>query len=162
MNDDNYSLNLPVLKSEVSFDKLKVTNESGEELRNCLQLLSNYFVKEFFCDRSIKYADPFLDSKLFSAYLFAEQTYDLIENMNEFDRFYRIYGACCFSQLQVATSTYWVLEWIWLHPFFRHRGKLSTFWKGLEKEFGDFFIKMPISNDMKSFLENSGGKHKSI
>ena len=74
---------------------------------------------------------------------------------------YRIFGACCFSKYSFKEDKdYWALEWIWLHPFFRNRGNLKKYWAYLEKNFGDFIIMEPVSNDMKAFLDHTESKNK--
>lgn len=73
---------------------------------------------------------------------------------------HHIYGACYFKKMEFTKGEdYWALEWIWFHPFFRNKGNLKKHWDGLEKKFGNFLIKEPISNDMKVFLENINSKY---
>ncbi len=76
---------------------------------------------------------------------------------------YRIYGACLFNLMKFTEdNNHWALEWIWIHPFFRNRGKLKKNWQFLENSFGNFIIKTPISNDMRAFLDNIDSKYKHI
>ena len=117
---------------------------------------SDYFAKEFDYDRKPQYADSFHGQQQYCGYLFIEREWD-----GEGLQKYRVYGACCFTVIPISPKPIWKLEWIWLHPFFRHRGNLGKHWEFLEKECGDdFFVKKPISRDMKYFLEKGGGNHR--
>jgi hypothetical protein len=74
---------------------------------------------------------------------------------------HRIYGACNFTvQEYLLDKDYWVLQWIWIHPFFRHRGNLRKIWNKLEEKFDDFHIASPISNDMNAFLKKIDSKYE--
>lgn len=150
----NYSLNLPVYESLLPIDyPVQVTTKSDIKLRKHFQKLSDYFVDEFNYNRKPQYAST--TSNSFRGYLLTEYDYDA-KNSNT----YRIYGACCFDEIQFGElQSIWRLEWIWLHPFFRHRGNLKKHWEFLEIECGDFLIKRPLSNDMKSFIEKTEGNH---
>ncbi|WP_424941732.1 hypothetical protein [Aliiroseovarius crassostreae] len=47
----------------------------------------------------------------------------------------------------------WVLEFAWLHPFHRHKGKLQALWGEAKARYGNSFeISPPVSNAMESFL----------
>jgi len=153
-----YSLDLPIwtCSDRIGDDPIQITGESDNHSREYLQQLSDYFVKEFDYNRPPRYVDPSIGQQEYRGYLFIKREYDgkLIDT-------YRIYGACCFSKMTILPEPYWKLEWIWLHPFFRHRGNLRKHWEFLEKECGnDFFIKKPISLDMQHFLGKVSGCHR--
>ena len=80
--------------------------------------------------------------------MLAERDFDAINPHT-----YRIYGTCYLSKAPIYTTDAWKLEWVWLHPFFRHRGYFKEHSEFLEKEYGNFFIKNPLSSDMKKNLE---------
>lgn len=101
----------------------------------------------------------------YKVFLFTEIDIDEVAAGNK--KTQRIYGACLFSKKSFSKSeNIWVLEWIWLHPFFRHRGFLKEKWTFFQDEFGDFFIGKPVSPNMEAFLESqrkkSGLKHHEI
>ena len=48
------------------------------------------------------------------------------------------------------------LEWVWVHPFFRHRGLLSKAWPKFVERFGEFHVSPPYSPSMKEFLNKIG------
>ncbi|TVK98906.1 hypothetical protein AYI84_19430 [Shewanella algae] len=56
----------------------------------------------------------------------------------------------------------WVLMWIWIHPFFRNRGALSSRWRELCSLFGDFAIEGPLSHSMKAFVCKQSGTHQLV
>jgi hypothetical protein len=63
-------------------------------------------------------------------------------------------GACCFrtsyfEDIDLYTET---LKWVWLHPYFRRSGVLSSCWKTLRDNHGDFYIDTPVSPPMQEFL----------
>jgi hypothetical protein len=92
-----------------------------------------------------------------NALLFSTEAYDAFK---EKPTPRRIYGACYCKKMEFADRDYWVLEWIWLHPFFRNRGNLKKHWGYLEEVFEDFLINKPISHDMKAFLGSVKSKYK--
>lgn len=63
-------------------------------------------------------------------------------------------GACCFRTRLYADVgiPIAVLQWIWLHPYFRGRGVLRRHWQTLHKEHGDFYVEPPLSHGMRGFL----------
>lgn len=135
--------------------------EVNDELYDETYRLAKYFKEELNYDR-IPFDIMGILDKPYSGLLFTEEALDIYRK----DPMpYRIYGACLFSKLPIkGDEIYWKLEWIWLHPFFRHRGKLKEHWSELEEQFGDFFIGKPVSNDMQEFLKNikSSYAHKII
>ena len=119
--------------------------------------IAKYFKEELNYDR-VPFPILGTISKEYKALLFTEEALDIYKKE---PMPYRIYGACVFTLMTFKEgNNYWVLEWIWLHPFFRNRGNLKKNWKILEEEFGNFLIRKPISNDMNSFLENVSSKYE--
>lgn len=153
---DQNLLDLPILKlHSPNVEYINITSESNNELRVHFQLLSNYFVKEFDYSSPPQYANPSLKADEYQGFLFLQQEYD-----GKLTYTYRAYGACCFSKKPIGSQNHWKLEWVWIHPFFRHRGNLRRLWKYLKQECGeDFFIKKPVSAEMKKFLVKVGGNH---
>jgi hypothetical protein len=48
------------------------------------------------------------------------------------------------------------LQWLWLHPYLRRHGLLSTCWPSLREPLGDFYIEGPTSRAMADFLTKMG------
>ncbi len=137
---------------------ITVERQSDIELHDEVYKIAEYFKEELNYNK-IPYGSQGMPNGENKALLFTEETQDL------FPAQLRIFGACCFSKLKFTkASDFWALEWIWLHPFFRHRGKLKKYWPYLEKEFGNFVVKEPISSDMKAFMNHvdSVYEHKTL
>ena len=144
----DFSLNLDVSIDYTSNNGLLEVNE---ELYEEVYRIANYFKEELNYD-SIPFDQFGLQHIKYQAFLFEEKAMDL--ELIDGDFHHRIYGACLFSEYILAEEdNMWKLEWIWIHPYFRNRGKLSKYWNEFEAKFGDFLIGSPISNDMAKFLE---------
>ena len=159
----HYEINLSVSEKYISNKNLiEVDRKSDVHLYEEVYKIAKYFKEELnydfvpFC--SLGYID---DPKLkYKALLFTEEAPDKHEKE---PTPHRIYGACLFTvQEFTEDKDYWVLRWIWIHPFFRHRGKFKKIWNKLEEEFDDFFISSPISNDMNAFLKHIDSKHEIV
>lgn len=150
----DYKMDLPVSEKYNSFNNIL---EVDSKLFKVTYKLAKYFKEEFNYD-TVPFNENGMLNKPFKALLFTEQALDRVKN-SSMPTPYRIYGACLFSELKIADETHWKLEWIWFHPFFRHRGKLSKHWNELEERFGNFFIGKPISNDMEQFLKKINSQH---
>jgi hypothetical protein len=57
-------------------------------------------------------------------------------------------GAACFRKRQSGE----VLQWIWIHPFFRRQGLLSAAWPRFQEAHGSFDVEPPLTKAMESFL----------
>jgi len=138
---------------------IQVSNTNHTELYEEVYIIANYFKEELNYNR-VPFCKLGMIPEPFEAILFTEKAYDQVSHENKTP--YRIYGACMFSTLKIGEDTHWNLEWIWFHPFFRHRGKLQENWDTLKSLFGDFSINKPISNDMQSFLEKRNDNHELV
>lgn len=63
-----------------------------------------------------------------------------------------VVGACCF----IRVPSGWHLDWVWMHPYQRGKGRLSEAWPYFRKWFGDFTLEHPLSPAMQAFLEHHG------
>ena len=62
-------------------------------------------------------------------------------------------GACCFRRKPFGNNKYyWSLDWIWLHPYFRHQHILSGYWETFMDTYQGFYVEPPYSLEMQSFL----------
>jgi hypothetical protein len=142
-------------------DKLTPNNNVVIIDKNADSTLWDEFIKiEKYFNKEFDYG--LTPNKNVTALLFIEEAYDLYECPPP-PRQYRIYGACAFEKITTKQDgDHWILGWIWLHPFFRNRSKVKEHWPFLEKEFGDFSIKHPVSNSMLSFLKyvDPNAKHR--
>jgi hypothetical protein len=51
----------------------------------------------------------------------------------------------------------WLLAWVWLHPFARREGVLSSAWAMLCTQYDVFDVQQPISLAMQAFLRKTEG-----
>lgn len=123
-----------------------------------LEKIGKYFQREFRYD-----IPPFLAAESvvdpgfapYEAYLFHEFARDLLDQ--ESPNKHRCIGACCFrKQIPKNAPAFWLLGWVWFHPFARGRGHLANAWPMFEERYGHFAIKHPLSPSMKNFLERRG------
>lgn len=168
-----YSLDLPVSKKYYSnIGRIEVESNTynihGE----------NYFLETFqmakYLDKEFNYmGTPFdisgqMNDNKYKVFLFTFIDYDHTSTAEDNAKYNKahhaacVYGACHFSKLNVTTEDYWKLNWIWIHPFFRHRGMIKEHWKYFEEIFGDFYIAKPVSPEMINFLKKSNKNHELI
>ncbi len=71
-----------------------------------------------------------------------------------------IVGACSFRyRKSKSEKTYWALDWVWICPKERGKGHLSKRWQQFRKQFRNFFVTPPVSEDMKAFLKGKEELH---
>lgn len=71
-----------------------------------------------------------------------------------------IVGACSFRyQESKSKQKFWALDWAWICPTERRNGHWSKRWPYFRKQYGDFLVTYPVSDQMKSFLEKKGELH---
>jgi len=151
---DDYSITLPVSGSyKQDSGILTVTKYSDEHIRQQLELFARYFKKEFKYN-SIQYEanEHLFDENRYSGFLFSELARDRLEE--DTPSVFRLFGGGCFRWREYKDhKPTWVLDWIWIHPFFRHRGHLHKHWKFMRDRYGDFLVEHPLSADMEKFIE---------
>lgn len=49
-----------------------------------------------------------------------------------------------------------VLEFCWIHPFYRNQGKLKKLWPELEAKYGWFYVMPTVTKTMQAFLKSVG------
>ncbi|MBQ89750.1 MAG: hypothetical protein CL433_13075 [Acidimicrobiaceae bacterium] len=76
----------------------------------------------------------------------------------------RAIGAGCFRWREWGPpGPLWELQWVWLHPYARRRGKrrtggLQRVWPFFEAMFGPIYPGPPLSPAMRAFLEGQDGR----
>lgn len=160
-----YSIDLSLIQEIKTLNNLiEIDRSLNSPLFNEVYKIAKYFAKELNYDRVPFDLMGILPSP-YRVFLFTE--IDIDEETAGNKKTQRIYGACLFSELLTKDGKkYWVLNWIWLHPFFRHRGLLKEKWTYFQDTFGDFLIDKPVSPSMEEFLESqrkkSGFNHHEI
>lgn len=127
---------------------IKIDQDTQDELKLRLEEFSRYFKKEMSYDLIDRYKvghEQRPDKRFF---LFSIRADDLNEE-NVYATANRLIGGCGFDKV----DRHWVLDWVWLHPFFRHRNLFLQYWLGLEEEVGEFKISTPVSCQMRNFLQ---------
>lgn len=121
---------------EIQNKQIKVTRDSDNELKEHLYTIAKYFVKEFDYGPAYNYEYHTDDKNIGCLFVDGEI----------------VFGGCGFSKLPIISEDIWCLEWVWLHPFFRHRGHFTYYWNIFIQEYPQMAIKAPISFEMKEFL----------
>ncbi|GAB3656293.1 hypothetical protein [Ramlibacter alkalitolerans] len=144
-----YQLPTPVFEIEGYPERIFVERDSPLEIKKALALMARHFKLEFRYDH-LQY-DEFDEDETCVGVLLCERAMDLIEHEDHYPNY--VIGGCCF---RTAVSGDYVLDWIWLHPFARNRGKLKALWPQFRKRFGNFTLRHPVSPHMEAFLEKHG------
>jgi hypothetical protein len=145
-----YKIDSPVIQNNVEHKEiLYVFPSSDDEIQSALELLAEYFKKEFRYDY-LQYCKRDSNSDC-TGFLITERALDLTE---EFDHHpYRIVGGGCF---RTNGPDNYFLDWVWFHPFARNRGRLKKLWPLFKEKFGEFSITEPLSAHMKEFITKHG------
>ncbi len=129
-----------------------VTTHSPLSVRKAVAKMAKYFKMEFQYDFLQYTATDEQESA--RAFLFTTL------NLNSYTHVHRdpseviVVGGCCFRWREwTDADPGWAMQWIWMHPFFRNRGKLSEAWPFFCKRFGLFKVEGPLSRAMVRFLE---------
>ena len=65
-----------------------------------------------------------------------------------------VLGAGCFRWREWTDAPHgWALQWIWLHPYARNKGHLTSVWPLFKDRFGNFAVEPPLSRAMHGFLK---------
>lgn len=127
-----YRIDLNEVPPQFTGDRLlRVISKSRKDLKRIVERFARYFQYEI--DGSPPY---YADEDPYTAYLFT----------NEETESPRLWvGACVFCKRSFddIEGEIDVLEWIWLHPYFRNKGILLKEWPTLRKNHGDFLVEHP-------------------
>jgi hypothetical protein len=134
----------------------RVTVESPLVLRKAVYQCARWFKKEFQYDYTQYGYNGREDDPNHVAFLWPHPDSILLLGNDEF--VLAIIGACCFRWRNDYWNQdhCWAMQWMWLHPFYRHRGLLSQAWGGFRGEFGSFVAEPPLSDAMEGFLGKQG------
>lgn len=143
--DSYYSIDLPIAPYSGSPALVPVHVKSSTELRAHVERFATYFIRE------MGGAMPFEASETetslgyvpYKAFLFRYQ-----------DRYAG--GACFRYRPDQAADRPWLFTWIWIHPFCRRKGVLTTTWPELKRQVDRFRLAPPISTHMQGFLRKAG------
>lgn len=135
-------------------DLLMVSMKSCSTNRKAVETIAYYFRRELHFD-FLQYEAGEGDPKARLFCWVAPSSYGGLEN--------RAIGACCFRWRtgEDALPAGWALVWVWIHPYFRNHGHLTTAWPYFKAKFGDFVVEHPLSPAMAAFLEHREAEHAS-
>jgi hypothetical protein len=119
---------------------LRITSKSRKDLKRIVERFAHYFHYETDGD----FPPYYTDEAPWTAYLFTNKE-------TESPRLW--VGACVFCKRSFddIEGEIEVLEWIWLHPYFRGKDILKEQWPTLRKNHGDFLVERP-GPAMRNFL----------
>lgn len=119
----------------------EVTSGSSARRKKAVAALALFFKREFgydFLQYSESESDPNSRVFLWSTDSFGSR---------------RCYGAVSFRlRVYKDHQPVWALQWVWIHPYHRGEGWLTSIWPYLIKRFGAFDIEPPLSKAMQRFL----------
>ncbi len=137
-------------------DILRVTYKSKKRYRDIVEAYAYHFKREThydFVQFSSNENPKGSDFIIYDAYLF------LLDDLN-IKNYYdpikkRVVGACCFRKRFLENfDHYWSMDWIWIHPYCRHRGLLKGKWEYFNNKYNGFYVEPPHSIEMEAFLQS--------
>jgi hypothetical protein len=152
---DEFSISMPVVCLP-AWEKspLLVVPTSPLRMRLRVEKIARYFKREMRTDCvPLRAQEEYLAGaeSSYEAHLFFQQARDHLQEDKPFPS--RLVGAACFRRLSNANPTYrWEFSWVWLHPFARQRGHLSSAWPYFQQRYGAFNVSQVLSRDMQAFL----------
>lgn len=143
--DNDGDLTVEAIRGRFSEAWECVTNRSPRPLRQAVYQYAKYFRREFDYD-FVQYAVQ--DEESARAFLLVG---DIGVDHRGPVRF--IDGALCFRWREWRDADPgWALQWVWLHPYARNRGRLTRAWPQFKAAFGSFHVEGPLSRAMTGFL----------
>lgn len=128
-----------------------VTHSSSWQHRKAVENIVSYFRGEMSCPL-IKFnaKDKPTDKNYipYEAYLFHKDKFNLLHEFKATEVV--CLGSCLFYK---KDNMPWVLEWVWIHPYFRRKGVLKEAWPIFTERYGDFEIEKTLSIEMEAFIK---------
>ena len=123
-----------------------VTPKSMKSVRLATEMLAGYFRREFEYD-FIQYSHNEVTDSRNRIFMIVANAYTHHVGV----------GAFCFRWRDWKDLPHGLsLAWIWLHPFLRRKGILSSCWERLRNLYGNFAVEAPLSLAMDGFLTKRG------
>lgn len=151
-----YTIELPIIETDIDYSKtgkniLFIDAESPRELKDGLEKIALYFKRESLFD-CVQYKSKLHINSVENetiGLIFYDVAIDETTDAHR-DIPLRILGGGCFKK--VSQQKVWCLDWIWLHPYERRKGLLSTHWEDVEERFGKVIFSKPLSKAMEAFI----------
>ncbi len=149
-----YEINSPVLEDIGGYeDAVYLVPTAPRNQREALEVIAEYFKRELRYDY-LQYVASEHTSDCVGV-LVLERAADLVADEDHYPNY--VIGGACFRVKDTGEN---VMDWIWLHPFARNRGKLGELWPSFTQKFGNFELTPPLSAHMKYFLERHNNSFK--
>jgi hypothetical protein len=127
----------------------KVTPRSPKRLRDAAGRIAYYFKREGGYDFADYFTSPRWAQDTFTCYLWAKPDSLIVPGES-----IQIIGCACFRPHTFEDiGPRQMLEWVWLHPYYRGHGLLRQAWPYLWQDQGPFLVQPPLSDAMAAFLE---------
>jgi hypothetical protein len=143
LHSDLFAIYLPNVTKGVDKELTRVVFTSSAMHQRIIERCGYYFKREFQYD-----FPPFEADMLhrYRAWIFASK---------ERGPDWRPFGACEFVPNNPTNAQFWVLAWIWFHPYFRGNGYLKKAWAIFVADLsGPIEVSQPISRAMMEFLRS--------
>lgn len=124
--------------------KLKVALES---IARCFKNEMDFDNLQYSADEI--YEEPYTGFVLIQQNLADTRDYDFGSGKPNIQPHYVIGGGCFRNERDIGMK----LDFVWLHPYARHRRIMVAAWKKMKNRFGEFDLTKPLSLSMKHFLE---------
>jgi hypothetical protein len=144
-----YTISLPKATERHASWLSRVYPHSSQHERECVERFARYFLREMHTG-GIQFEAAETTSSPgyvpYEAYLFKHED--------------RYIGACCFRKRNPSSSpTGYELDWAWLHPYFRMRGKFSEAFEIFRVTYGNFSLAQPLSPAMLAVARKYGVRY---
>jgi len=112
-----------------------------------IERYARYFRREFGYDFAQYCADDMNDPRDTQTWLWTSWEYEG----------YRVLGAgCCRWRTYTNLSeSFWGLQWVWLHPYARHKGLFTAAWPILLRQYSRLHLEPPVSIAVQHIVRNT-------
>jgi hypothetical protein len=122
----------------------RLTRHSAHHAHQVTERYARYFKREFGYD-FVQYAasEPY-DMHETQVWLWTSCRYEG----------YRVLGACC-CRWRTYTNLpegFWAMQWVWLHPYARHKGLFTAAWPVVLQQYGALHLEPPLSGAIQHIV----------
>jgi hypothetical protein len=125
----------------------RLTRASARHAHQVTERYARYFRREFGYDFVQYDADEAYDLHETQAWLWTSCDYEG----------YRVLGACCcrYRRYTNLPESLWALQWVWLHPYARHKGLFTAAWPVLLQQYGALHLEPPVSGAIRHIVRET-------
>ncbi|MBN8107185.1 hypothetical protein [Vibrio vulnificus] len=151
-----YTIELPIIETDIDYSTvcismLFIDADSPQELKEGLEQIALYFKREFRYDCTQYSAEAHSNAMKNDSIglIFYDAAIDETTEAH-LGIPLRVLGGGCFKKIGDCEA--WCLDWIWIHPYERGKGLLSSHWSEIEEQFGKVLFSNPLSKAMTAFI----------